>query len=244
MPVVAKMLSIPSLYTNDNEHAKGNILGFMLSDSVVLPKVLEEKKFTRRWPLKDKIDFYPGVKEAIYLSQNRVITCDRSLDDEAVIYFRPEPASAQYYDGPKHFFDQVLQDISKLYQVVVLPRSDEQIVHYQSLDNENIEVRISPLNFEKIVANCLLFIGAGGSMNRELAILGVPVVSVYQAHLLAVDQYLVDAGYITLAPKITAKGLIKIIDKARPNLDTELLLAAGEESFRMLLEKINTIQNA
>ena len=244
MPVVAKMLGVPSLYTNDNEHAKGNILGFLFSDSVVLPLALESKKFTHRWPLKGKIDFYPGVKEAIYLSQNTTLTDVQPSTADSVIYFRPEPDTAQYYDGPKHFFDQVLKDLAKLYHVVILPRSNEQIIHYQSLTSEGIEVRSSPLSFDKIVSNCLLFIGAGGSMNRELAVLGVPVVSVYQAHLLAVDQYLIDAGYITLAPKITAQGLVSIINQGRPNLDTELLLTVGKKSFRLLLEKIKTLQNA
>ncbi|GAB1452038.1 hypothetical protein MASR2M47_20940 [Draconibacterium sp.] len=53
-PIVARILSIPCLYTNDNEHAKGNLFGFLFASKVILPIALKNEKFTKKWPLRSK----------------------------------------------------------------------------------------------------------------------------------------------------------------------------------------------
>ena len=41
---------------------------------------------------------------------------------------------------------------------------------------------------------CDLVIGAGGTMNREAALLGTPVISCYPGKLLSVDAYYIEKG--------------------------------------------------
>ena len=36
-PVVSFLLSVPSIYTNDNEHANGNMFGFLFASNILLP---------------------------------------------------------------------------------------------------------------------------------------------------------------------------------------------------------------
>ncbi len=243
MPVVARILGIPSLYTNDNEHARGNIVGFLCSERVMLPKAMAGLSSTKKWPLKDKVDFYPCVKEAIYLSQSNDTELNR-IKKPDTIYFRPEPSTAQYYHGPTHFLDDVLVKLSNSHPVIILPRDQEQLRHYLRLECDQIFVARDPIPFSRIVANCLLFIGAGGSMNRELAVLGIPVISIYQQDLLAVDQYLIEKGLIVARSSISAKDILQILKKKNTGLRNERMLAEGKQAYRMLYRSINELQNA
>lgn len=68
-PIVSRISGIPCLYTNDNEHAKGNLFGFWFAKKIILPIAFKNETFTKKWPLKSKVSFYPSVKESIYLSQ-------------------------------------------------------------------------------------------------------------------------------------------------------------------------------
>ena len=120
-PIIARLLNIRCLYTNDNEHAKGNIFGFLFASKVILPFTLKNERFTKKWPLRNKLSYYPSVKESIYLSQQpELLTLLKNKKSK--IYFRPEPWSAQYYTGPLNFFDEILLKLAEEYKVVVLPR--------------------------------------------------------------------------------------------------------------------------
>jgi len=236
-PIVSRVLGIPCLYTNDNEHAKGNLFGFLFATKVILPIALSNEDFTTKWPLKSKISFYPSVKEAIYLSQQTELLPLIS-GNKSMIYFRPEPWSAQYYDGPLNFFDETLLLLASDYKIIVLPRDKNQTDHYRHAKFSNIAVAGKPLNLKDIVSDCLLFIGAGGSMTRELAVLGIPVISIYQAEMLCVDKYLVDKGQMKIKPDITYDE-IKIIMEAGSVINKDLsVLDEGKESYRLIKNQI------
>lgn len=236
-PIVARLLGIPCLYTNDNEHAKGNLAGFVFARRVLLPIALFNEKFTKKWPLRSKIKFYPSVKEAIYLSQQpdfvQLIT-----DKKTTVYFRPEPWSAQYYNGPVNFFDETLLRLGSELKVIILPRDHNQIVHYQQEKFNQIFVAEKPLNLKDIISDCLLFIGAGGSMTRELAVLGIPVISIYQAEMLCVDKYLVDKGQMKIKPEITYEEIKIELFKGNNSQKDSSILNEGKESFNMIKELI------
>lgn len=241
-PVIAWLLNIPSLYTNDNEHARGNIFGFLFASKVILPFTLRNEAFTKKWPLKSKLEFYPSVKEAIYLSQQpELLTLLKNSKNK--IYFRPEPWSAQYYTGPLNFFDEILVKLAEEYKVVVLPRDRVQGDHYRQQKFSALTVAEKPLSLYNIVDDCLLFIGAGGSMTRELAILEIPVISIYQAELLSVDKYLVEKGLMKVSPSI---GYEEIINSIRTSAVTEKrwsVLNEGKESFTIIKNLITNLNN-
>ncbi len=232
-PVVARLLGIPCLYTNDNEHAKGNLAGFIFAKKVLLPIALSTEKFTKKWPLRSKIIFYPSVKEAIYLSQQPDLI-HLIPGNKTTIYFRPEPWSAQYYYGPLNFFDETLLSLATEYNIIILPRDSNQIVHYNQEKFKKIVVAEKPLMLKDIISDCKLFIGAGGSMTRELAVLGIPVISIYQAELLCVDKYLVERGRMKIKPNITYEE-IKMNLMEENNLNKDLsILDEGKESYNII----------
>ena len=241
-PVVAKLLRIPCLYTNDNEHAKGNLFGFLFATKVILPVALKGEDFTKKWPLKKKLSFYPSVKEAIYLSQDPELL-NKASGKKNKIYFRPEPWSAQYYTGPLNFFDNILLKLAGEYDLIVLPRDKNQAEHYKKEKFSRLVVAQKPLNLFTIVADCLLFIGAGGSMTREMAVLEIPVMSIYQSELLCVDKYLIEKGLMKINPQITYDE-IKVLLNSSLQAKKELsVLKEGEESYSLIKNLIYNLNH-
>jgi uncharacterized protein len=241
-PMVSRLLGIPSFYTNDNEHAKGNIFGFLFAKRVFLPAALKNESFTSKWPLRKKLSFYPSVKEAIYLSQRNDLTALTS-GSKSRIYFRPEPWSAQYYKGPLNFFDEMLLKLAGDGEVMILPRDKNQADHYRQEKFKSVMVAEKPLSLDRIVSDCLLFIGAGGSMTREMAVLGIPVISIYQAELLAVDKYLIGKGLILINSRITYDEIKSFLSGFSGSGSNLAVLREGEESYDLIKKTIYSLGN-
>jgi len=242
-PLVARLLWIPCLYTNDNEHAKGNLFGFLFANRIVLPVALMNGSLLKQIPFKKRVAYYPSVKEAIYLSQHpESLRINGNLKNR--IYFRPEPWSAQYYKGPVNFFDEILLKLSDKYEVVVLPRDKNQAVHYNQDKFRRITVAKKALDLFTIVSDCLLFIGAGGSMTREMAVMEVPVISIYQSDLLSVDKYLIDRGLMKINPQITYEEIISFLGTFINKPSGEwFVLKEGRVSYAMLKNLIYDLKS-
>ncbi|MCF8396444.1 MAG: DUF354 domain-containing protein, partial [Melioribacteraceae bacterium] len=122
-PLVCKLLGIPSIYLNDNEHAKGNLIAFKFSSLIILPEFLKEHAYQSGWSTKYNVDFYPGIKEGIYLSQLQIPHKKRDNPSSIkTIYIRLEPWTAQYYSGKSQFHDDLLIELAYKYELIILPR--------------------------------------------------------------------------------------------------------------------------
>lgn len=241
-PIVARLLGVPCLYTNDNEYARGNLFGFLFACEVFLPKSLMGMRFVKRWPLKKKVFFYPSVKEAIYLSQN-TLSGRNAAGKGTKIYFRPEPWSAQYYKGPLNFFDNTLIRLSINFEVIVLSRDKKQFTHYSQDKFRSMKVLLSPLTLGEIADDCLLFIGAGGSMTREMAVLNIPVISIYQSELLSVDNSLIEMGLMNINPNLSYDEIISFMNRPRNHIHEKNALLEGIESFEMIKKHIYNLKH-
>jgi uncharacterized protein len=235
-PVTAWLLHIPSIYMNDNEYAAGNIPAFIFADRILIPEFLDRKKVRRQFARDSKIIQYPGVKEGIYL-WNAPIHFKNPV--EGIIYVRPEPWIAQYYKGALNFLDDLLLFLQGKAKVILLPRGQEQAAHYKQGKFNGIEVLDKPLTLTDIAGNCRLFIGAGGTMTREMAVLGIPTISVYQDELLDVDKYLIEKGMMMHEPELTGEFVLGYLEKCEQKGANHELLEKGKETFDLLKELIS-----
>jgi uncharacterized protein len=240
-PVVAKFLNIPSIYTNDNEHALGNMPSFYCATKILIPENLKIKSIAKNGISARKVTQYPGVKEGIYLwSKGELIQEKRALKQPAStnIYIRPEPQTAQYYNGKQNFLDNIILELQGKYNITVLPRDANQATHYKQSKFFNISVPDKPISFNNIAIDCTLFIGAGGSMTRELAILGIPTISVYQDDLLEVDKFLLSKGLLVHKPELTTAEVenhLKELHNSPPALE---LMNKGKQAYNLLRNEI------
>jgi predicted glycosyltransferase len=230
-PITARLLGIKSIYMNDNEHAMGNIPSFVCANKVLIPEFLDRKKVQKQWARDAKIIQYPGVKEGIYLWN---ATIKKNTGSEKIIYVRPEPWVAQYYKGALNFMDDMLLYLKNHSQVILLPRGNDQAMHYEQEKFKGIKVLNKPLSLEEIAGNCRLFIGAGGTMTREMAVLGIPTISVYQDELLDVDQYLIDHGMMIHKPNLSGEFALKYIEQCEQKGANDELLSKGKETYYLI----------
>jgi len=239
-PLIARLLGAGSIYLNDNEHAIGNRIAFPWATTIMVPEFLSLEKVKRQWGSPTKVVQYPGVKEGIYLWRSGNVSLDTSTETGKAqeIFIRPEPWAAQYYRGATDFLDDLIVDLKARYQVVVLPRGREQAQHYRQEKFAGITIPNEALSLEVVLARCLLFIGAGGTMTREAAVLGIPTVSVYQDELLDVDRYLIEQGRMTHEAHLTATTVDELIKETRHRPPSSDLLCKGQLAYKLILQKL------
>ena len=238
-PVAARFLGIPSIYINDNEHAKGNYLAFLFTTKIYMPEALKNLARKKYSPWLSKFVFYPGLKEGIYLSKSDLsqLRNRRESSKRKKMFVRPEPWTAQYYKGDKFFFNEFLLEASKDYDVFLLPRGKEQASGFKRELGNDIQVLEKPMTLKKIVEDCDVFIGAGGSMTRELALLNIPTISIYQGDLLEVDKFLIFEKFMIHEPNISIDSLEKLtVLQPSENIS---LMTLGQQAYRMILKSVN-----
>lgn len=239
LPMVARFLKIPSIYTNDNEHALGNVPSFFFANRIFLPENIAISKAIKQGAKTDKIIQYPGIKEGIYLWQKGVaIQKSREGRKFSKIYIRPEPQTAQYYSGKINFLDDLLLDLKDQYDFTILVRDKNQYNHYTQSKFQNVKVPSNTLEFDEIASDCLVFIGAGGSMTREMAIMGIPTISVYQAELLDVDNFLIEQKLIWHEPNLTTAKLEEFLLKTKSMIYNDSLIKKGKKSYTLIKESL------
>jgi uncharacterized protein len=238
LPLTASLLKIPSIYTNDNEHAIGNIPSFLFADKIFVPENLSLSKVKRQGASSQKTRHYPGIKEGIYLWTKgcKIIQARKGGPEETRrIYVRPEPQTAQYYKGKQNFLDEILIQLKDEFKVCILVRDENQRKHYSQPKFSGICVPEKPLPFNEVAINCLLFIGAGGSMTREMSIMGIPTISVYQGELLAVDNFLIKEGYLKHQPELSKRFIDELLySKENENKENTELIDKGKMAYEIL----------
>ena len=243
-PLVGKLIGCRTVYLNDNEHAKGNYLAFPFATVNLLPEALANKYSNVWFSFLLNFKFYSGIKEGVYLSQ-RDFLVKKNVQGLAKprIYVRLEPDSADYYSGDTEFLDELLIQLSAVSDVVILPRNERQKLRFQDSKFSRIEVSDRPLSLDYVAEKCDVFMGAGGSMSRELAFLNVTTLSIYQGDLLEVDKYLVSNKFMQHNIKPTFGDVVSLIAH-RPDGTNEDLFRKGVLAFKLVMDTVHELGSA
>jgi predicted glycosyltransferase len=221
----------------------GNKTSFFFASKILIPENFKlKKKCFFNYTYKTK--YYPGLKEGIYLWLKNNLKAENNENKEFTIFIRPEPQTAQYYKGKINFLDELITDLQSNFKIIVLCRNNLQLLHYQQEKFSRITVPNEPIDFDEIIKDCNLFIGAGGSMTREAAILGIPTISVYQDTLLKVDEYLIENKMMLHEPYLTSNKVVNAIEQLRTNPPSIELINKGKKAYELLKSEIlqyNTI---
>ncbi len=200
LPRVSYGLKIPSVYVLDNEHAiAANKLTLPLCDHIILPEVIKKEAVVGCGADPNHLYPYNGTSEITHLvdfQYNPHIFQDLKLDldKEKTILMRPEPALASYLDADcrKTVLSPIVDALEDQANILVIPRFREQQQIFE--DDDQITLIKPPVDTFSLMKACDLVIGAGGTMNREAALLGTPVISCYPGKLLSVDSYYIEKG--------------------------------------------------
>jgi predicted glycosyltransferase len=201
LTMAARSLGIPSSTTFDYEFATlQHQLGCRAANFVVVPEAIPPERLTRYGVRPPKLRRYEGLKEEYYLADfdpdPRVLE-EFSLDPEKVLVtVRTPPALALYHRHSNPFFFEMLEHVGSQagVQAVVLPRTDEQAELVRGLGSESLIVPDHAVDAQSLIGFSDLVVGAGGTINREAAALGVPVYTTFAGRLGGVDEALIREG--------------------------------------------------
>ncbi|MGE0243125.1 MAG: DUF354 domain-containing protein [Nitrososphaeraceae archaeon] len=206
-------LGIKHFIFNDSPHATAVAkLTIPLVDRLFCPWVIPFKEWTKFGLEKDKITRYRALdpivwvkKELENINNQEVIKMKKSLNIEEgkkVILIRPEEIKASYIADKKlknsiEVIEKIVNNFSSKYNILILARYKDQIDFYK----ERFEKKIGTKVIETVTDGMLLlriadlFIGAGGTMSAEAALIGKPVISITPINF-HVENYLIKTGLI------------------------------------------------
>jgi predicted glycosyltransferase len=195
-------LRIPTVTAMDYEHQPMNHLAFRLARRILLPAAIPAESVARQGARPRKVHRYEGLKEEVYLGDfapdARVL--DRlGIPRAPVLVVARSGATRSAYHG---YEDRMLMDsISRLGRradvvVVVVARHPEHRQALAALDAPNLVVPGGAVDARSLLREADAFLGAGGTMTREAALLGTPAFSVFAGVQPAVDRALQERGLL------------------------------------------------
>lgn len=199
LAVAARLLRLHSTVLHDYEGAAGmHKINFRLADKVMLPEVIPFEALAPLGLDRKRYRPYAGLKEQVALADFKPDTGvldELGLDPARLIVVLRPPATMSLYHRGLHntVFDEVLhQLLASDAQVVLLPRTVDQADSFA--DVSGVIIPATPVDGPSLVWVADAVISAGGTMNREAAVLGVPTWTTFAGTLGAVDRQLVDEG--------------------------------------------------
>jgi len=161
---------------------------------------------------------YDGTCEVTHLedfeyNENILEDLDIKINKNKIILMRPEPSLASYLDSDctKSVLSPIIDELKDEAEILVIPRFKTQAEIFKNI--ENVQVIKTPVDTFSLMKRVDLVIGAGGTMNREAALLNTPVISCYPGKQLSVDTYYINKGLMKRSTNLnevvkTAKELL------------------------------------
>jgi predicted glycosyltransferase len=195
---VAYGLRIPHYSICDSPHAEAVCrLTLPLSRKLFTPKAIPKSAWKRYGVGSSDVVRYNALDPAVWIREYLPAsdpTAMPSLDAEKpVVLLRPEEEYASYLQTAsvkKSIITQLARSLSELrVQLVVLPRYEQQV---EMLTRELGAAAVVPkvVDTLELFSRCSVFIGAGGTMSAEAALMGVPTISCYPSEPTYVDKFL------------------------------------------------------
>jgi uncharacterized protein len=242
--VAARGLGVRTVTAMDFEHQPANHLAFRLADRVLLPEALRGSPVAREGARDGKVRWYPGLKEEMYIGDFRPdpeslakLRLARGRGG-AIVLARTPPSRALYHqrDNPL-FLDAIVAAAEQPHvRCIVLARHPEQREVVESLGAPNVVVPSAAVDALSVMHAADLVIGAGGTMTREAALLGVPTVSVFAGRRPAVDAWLEERG--RLRRLNTVDELLPIVARTRAPDDLAALRERGAALVDLFLDAV------
>lgn len=239
---------IPSVALYDYEYVNSTFQN-IFATKILMPNVFTIDKLKKANINTKNLDFYPGIKEQIYISSNYKKTDllnEFGIDtSKIIITFRP-PETSGHYHNPKSeiIMDEILnkmaQEKEKIF-LIVLPRTEEQKENISNFFRENkipFFIPERPLNGIDLILSSDLVLSGGGTMIREAAVLGMPAYSFFQGPKGAVDEFLESNGRLIL---IHSKSDIEKIKFKKKKYESNILKTNQREIISFICDQLESL---
>jgi len=218
---VAFGLKIPHVCLNDSPHAEAVArLTVPLATLLLTPQIISKTVWTKFGISKDRIIQYKALDAWAWLRDfkpdKKVLTQLGLEKSKPIVAFRTEESFASYLLGKTSRTPILLPLIESLlksdvdFQAVVMPRYETQTTLLKDKLGKRARVCESTIDAVSLISYASVFVGAGGTMTTEAALLGVPTFSCYPDKPFLVEKYLIKKELIareTSLERVRAKIL-------------------------------------
>jgi predicted glycosyltransferase len=193
-------LGIKHIVFCDSPHADAVMrLTLPLIQKLLIPYVIPKNKFSKYGINEKNIIQYKAI--------DAVVTIQRKINEKAVLPFkknnrkniliRIEEEEASYTSKSSKIIP-IIEKILNEYgdqNIVILGRYTEQIKNLQKLTGKKIKIVKMSFDGKHLLNNTDIFIGSGGTMTAESALIGIPTIS-YNAVPNMIENFLVKKSLI------------------------------------------------
>ncbi len=228
-------LGKPHILVSDTPHSPVNLLSAPISARVLTPWVISREEWVKAGARANTIRHYKALDPWFWLRDIRYdgsVLRELGLHEKQYILVRLPETQASYLNIDEEEFLKRLGKALESLDIVVLPRYRLQAELAEKILPGAIIVR-KLLPGPSLIMHAAVFIGGGGTMTQEAALMGVPTISVYPGRLPTVLRYLVGRGLVVRVRGVG--GLAKTVKNILGNLE------AWTERWRRRSVKLRSI---
>ena len=200
--LAARSLGVATVTAMDYEHQPANHVAFRSAGRILLPEAVPLEAVRRQGASARKVTRYRGLKEEVYLADFEPdagilgrLGVERAAGT-AIVVVRSAPAGAAYHPDENPILDDCLRALSERGDVVTiaLARHGWQRNALRDLRLDRLVVPEGAVDARSLLYAADAFVGAGGTMSREAALLGLQTWSAFAGRRPAVDEWLEAEG--------------------------------------------------
>ncbi|HXV38334.1 MAG TPA: DUF354 domain-containing protein [Nitrosopumilaceae archaeon] len=232
----------------DSPHAEAVMrLSVPFVQRLLIPWIIPKKEFTKYGISEEKISQYKAIDASIIVKEKSKNDLKYNfLKKKKTILIRPEESEAAYVSDNENRIIKIIREITREflnYNVVILGRYLPQISQLKRKFGSNVIVMDKVVDGKSLLKSVDLFIGSGGTMTAEAALMGIPTIS-YDAIPNYIERYLVKNGLVKREENpqkivFLVKKILKS-DNKRSRNKAKKILNSMEDPFSKLITHIKT----
>ncbi|MBI3842331.1 MAG: DUF354 domain-containing protein [Thaumarchaeota archaeon] len=235
---------------SDSPHAEAVMrLSIPLVQKLLIPWIIPYREFQRYGIAKKDIIKYKAIDAAVIVRETskKYSRDDFSLTKKKTILVRPEESQAAYISKERAKTTNIIREIIREfsdYNIVILGRYLSQIRAFKKEFGNKAIVMDKVVDGKSLLEFTDFFIGSGGTMTAEAALMGIPTIS-YNAVPNNIEEYLAKKGL--LVKEKNSMRIAKIIkqiaksDKNKMRRRAKTILSSMEDPFPKLLSTIKSL---
>lgn len=239
---VAFGLGIKHVAFCDSPHAEAVMkLSVPMIQKLLVPWIIPKKEFTKYGIAEKNITPYKAIDASVIVKS--AIKQKPKPKKKKSILIRVEEEHAAYAQKNNHTI-QIIQKIADRFPdhtIMVLPRYQSQILTLREKLGNKVKILGKVIIGNDLLQDVDVFVGSGGTMTAEAALMGIPTIS-YNAVPNLVQNYLVGKKLITLEsnPDKIVSMIGRALSSNNKNLEKNAkeALASMEDPYKKLIDVI------
>ena len=231
----------------DSPHAEAVMrLTLPLINKLLIPKIIPKNEFVKYGISPKNIIPYNTIDASVtiqrkILEEKRLPFRNKSRKNILIRLEEEESSYAKKSNTSRIILQKILKDFSKE-NIVVLARYPKQIQKIKKIASKNVKIIGMTYDGKFLLHNTDIFIGSGGTMVAEAALLGIPTIS-YNAVPNRIEKYLVKTDLVKRIENVDniSNVLRKILAMQSKNntAKIESLQKMSYDPIQKLMEAIN-----